>query len=484
MTPLDQAFIKAYMHRQRSGVSEAAARGTIALDELLLELDAEADAGETSDVKTPAGGFPAAASDRDETAKADVPLRIRLSQEDEISCSESQPSADVPRELTEDAPNTAVSEFVVAPAARCEELFATSMSVAGSMTGASKENAIVSKENAGTEPEIDGAPISRPQVTDVQEPADGSCRPIDKSTAHGEDDPAVEPQTDAVCCNSETDAKDILASSVDHGAESPRRGDDAGETNDAEDELHEDDAEAIEDLQAEAKDTAAIEERSEEAETFDPHRWRPSYQVDGFRRPGEVVRLAESGLSRLARRLVKHAHATGETPVIGIEGETAKVGASTIAVALAFCCSRLGCRVLLIDGDTKTAALAGILRVKTDFGWNRCESIETMADCAIESLADRIVLLPAVRSETSRVAGRLREALVNRLRSRYDLVVVDLGSRANVEKATSEVDGVIRVQRSGRVSTTLDSAPGEASPPILGVIENFARRSTVERLAG
>ncbi|RMF86526.1 MAG: hypothetical protein D6741_21785, partial [Planctomycetota bacterium] len=300
MTPLDQAFIKAYMHRQRSGVSEAAAQGTIALDELLRELDAEVDTASPADVKEAASGSDPSPELRNTSRSTSEP-----GQPEEIGRlrAEAPTAPETPGDEAAGSPTTAVSEFVVAPAARCEELFAPAVSISCLETGASA--ASPARERA-----IEGDTGSESSMIDSRnadgESLGGGCVLPSSGEEVAADDSCLDESGD----ESSTEAHAGLQASGEETSENRRESEGEAEIADIASAQSDSGATPLDESDPSAPETTV--ESSVETNTFDSRRWRPSYQVDGFRRPAEVTHLAEHGLRRLARRLAKHSQSLGE----------------------------------------------------------------------------------------------------------------------------------------------------------------------------
>jgi succinoglycan biosynthesis transport protein ExoP len=171
--------------------------------------------------------------------------------------------------------------------------------------------------------------------------------------------------------------------------------------------------------------------------------------------------------------------------VIGVTSSLPDEGKSTVSASLAQLCAHSGARVILIDGDLRKRSLsheltpnatAGIIDVLTEAA--------SLNDVIWSDPSTKLCFLPAVvRSRLTHTSEVLSSAamkrLIERLRERYDYVIIDLSPLApvaDVRAATHLVDSYLFVIEWGKtkidvVERALNTARG-VYDNLLGVILN------------
>jgi Mrp family chromosome partitioning ATPase len=182
--------------------------------------------------------------------------------------------------------------------------------------------------------------------------------------------------------------------------------------------------------------SAAVARPPVEAKSPSPRsvrsQFQPQFEVDGFQWPEVVTRLAESAeepLEQLLTNLVTRS-IRGQK-VIAWQGSRRGDGCTTLMLTAARRMAERGVKVLLVDAEIHQPRLARHLGLMPTAGWEETLAGRLpLAEVVVESLADRVALLPWCTSEgNSSDAAPPGEpaAALETLRSHYDLVFVDLG---------------------------------------------------------
>lgn len=177
----------------------------------------------------------------------------------------------------------------------------------------------------------------------------------------------------------------------------------------------------------------------------------PQLQVDRYFWPAEVIRLcqiAEGPLDAIIDTVALDA-AHGKNGV-GVGHCRSGDGATTLLLCLARRLAQHGVKVALVDADLCTPRLARRLGILAELGWEDVRAGRVpLAETAIESLHDRLVLIPRGGAKAGQAAAEgdgagasnprsgaaqptLPAAVVAELRRHYDLVLVDLGNCGNL----------------------------------------------------
>lgn len=197
--------------------------------------------------------------------------------------------------------------------------------------------------------------------------------------------------------------------------------------------------------------------------------------------------MAESFRAVLASILCKH-HKGDHPRVIVVtspgpgEGKTSSV--SNLAIALA----EIHLRVVLIDGDMRRTRLHELFDVPNTWGLSNILSDQNLIeDCPIEALTrasqipgvNLVPSGPSVLNTSSLLYSGRMEALLQRLRREFDVILIDTPPMMQCPDARvlgQHADGVVLVVRAGQ--TTLDMALAarrrlsEDMIPVIGAILN------------
>ena len=221
--------------------------------------------------------------------------------------------------------------------------------------------------------------------------------------------------------------------------------------------------------------------------------FEPVFEVDAFRWPAVTEELL-AGWGELLNPVVEQLLVGSEEgrSMVGIAGAQAGVGCSTVQLCLAKLLSATGRSVALVDSNFVAANLAKSLGLDFEAGWEDVLSGKIpLAECAVRSIEDRMVLLPLRSSgqpsvellssiQTSVIAGVLRY--------HYDLVLYDLGA-AGREPQLGVAEQIVEHCRmdASIIVADSDNEGGESGQEIdglmsvlgstcLGVIGNFASK--------
>ncbi|NLS90640.1 MAG: hypothetical protein GXX96_00460 [Planctomycetaceae bacterium] len=187
--------------------------------------------------------------------------------------------------------------------------------------------------------------------------------------------------------------------------------------------------------------------------------FEPMLRVDAISWPRPSRRLRQVAgrqIEHLADTIRKAAAAGGK--VIGIAGYSCGEGCTTVLLAVALRLVELGEKTLLLDGDLVRPKLAEQLALANDLGWRDVAAGSVSLEEAVtQSDSESLALLPYCGQMTPVDGPAPSEesvsALLNRLRSHYDVLLVDLGAaltngRAGgvlAEKLAARLDSVVAV---------------------------------------
>ena len=178
--------------------------------------------------------------------------------------------------------------------------------------------------------------------------------------------------------------------------------------------------------------------------------YRPSLEVDHFIWPSGCKRLNEVALDQVER--LAHAVTAGlsqGTKVVGFCGCRQGDGCTTVLLSVARRLAAAGVRTLLVDADFEQPMLAQRLGLLPEVGW---EDVlfgrARLDDAVIESVADRLCLLPLRKNQPHADSGGSLEkdpaTDIAVLRECFDLVLIDLG---RFSPATETADRALRSAR-------------------------------------
>jgi receptor protein-tyrosine kinase len=160
---------------------------------------------------------------------------------------------------------------------------------------------------------------------------------------------------------------------------------------------------------------------------------------------------------RALRTALQFADVPNQAPVFAVVGVRAGVGASTTAANLAVAMSRAGQRVLLVDADLHQPCLAALLGLPAGHpGLTEMLTGSAGADAAVQRWPGApldVLTSGAIPDDpTEKVQSRAMDELLEALRSRYDVIVLDTPPALELSDAAllgAAADGVILVARYG-----------------------------------
>jgi protein-tyrosine kinase len=217
--------------------------------------------------------------------------------------------------------------------------------------------------------------------------------------------------------------------------------------------------------------------------------FRPMLQVDSFAWPTLCERISPTAKGRLDQ-LSERLDQKNSGQIIGIVGSTHKAGSTTLLLSMAQSLAESGKRVLLMDAHFNQPELADRLGLEPENGWELVnEANESVAELLIESINDRLTLLPLCKASplgpfglTGAPSKSFLKA-TEELREHFDLILVDLGAAVESEEenlmaAIELVDTAIIVHnvRDARRTDLIESRTRirDFGIKIEGIIENFA----------
>jgi Mrp family chromosome partitioning ATPase len=174
--------------------------------------------------------------------------------------------------------------------------------------------------------------------------------------------------------------------------------------------------------------------------------FRPAFQVDHLAWAGGCTRLSLAAglqLDRLADALV--AAAERDLKVIGLINCRRNEGCTTMLLCAARRLAERGHRVVAVDADFDSPALAQRLGLLPEAGWEEVLSGRLpLEEVAIESLQDRLTIVPLIDGLSATGDPSFTFAA---LRRHHDLVLVDLGcfDESAADIAAGALDGLVIV---------------------------------------
>jgi len=160
---------------------------------------------------------------------------------------------------------------------------------------------------------------------------------------------------------------------------------------------------------------------------------------------------------RDARTDLQFMHVTNPAKLVSVTSPTVGEGKSTTAINLAIAIAESDRSVLLIDADLRKPAIGDGFDLKSDVGLTDVLVGRIGIDEAVQPTGrDRLMVLPSgsVPPNPSELLGSTTmDALLNKLRDRYDMIVVDTPPLLHVTDASvvaAQSDGVVLVVRYGK----------------------------------
>ena len=222
---------------------------------------------------------------------------------------------------------------------------------------------------------------------------------------------------------------------------------------------------------------------------------QPLYQVDSFVWPELcqwIIGQMGAHLDRCVKRMLGAAR--GGQKVIAVTGTGRGEGRTTFLLCLAHRLGAAHIKTAVVDADFANPAVAGRLGVLPQADWADIAAHEqSVWDVLIESLADRLTLLP-LKQPTYQAATLCNDlywpVVLGTLRDHHQIVLVDAGALPDERNAARScfalgrqtgIDAAI-VLRDARTRAQHETAISAAVTPlvqagidILGIAENFHR---------
>ncbi len=219
--------------------------------------------------------------------------------------------------------------------------------------------------------------------------------------------------------------------------------------------------------------------------------FRPAFEVDSFRWPSVTNHWMENARDHF-RPVLESLTAGSDSghSLIGLAGTRSGVGCSMVALCLARFLAEAGKRVALVDANFANGELGAHLGLNFEHGWlEALEGTIPLAECAVQSLNDGIVIVPVTPSHqkvSDCLAGIQSAVIAGILRYHYDLVLFDLGAASDSDQLEAagclvdhcRLDRGIIIARSGATDSHTNASVQKLSemfgPICLGIIGNRA----------
>jgi capsular exopolysaccharide synthesis family protein len=210
-------------------------------------------------------------------------------------------------------------------------------------------------------------------------------------------------------------------------------------------------------------------------------------QAEAAAERSPALRHRLSGHYEALFRRLRFARAVIAAPrTVGVTSSSSGEGVSTVAANLAISAARGGCRVLLVDANTRDPAVARTFHVAPRPGLAELLADEaSLEDCIQETTYDSLFVLPAGPASDQDAGGvdwsRLEE-IVEQLKAEYELLVFDLPAADELSPGlvvAALLDGVLMVveaERTDGVAAARAKRQLEmAGAKLLGVVLNKGR---------
>ncbi|MGH7139900.1 MAG: cellulose synthase operon protein YhjQ/BcsQ [Pirellulales bacterium] len=155
---------------------------------------------------------------------------------------------------------------------------------------------------------------------------------------------------------------------------------------------------------------------------------RPAYEVDHFDWPAIVDTLLEQEETEISP-LLAELLPTGRGTLL-VTGCRRGEGRTSVALLLARYIAKAGSRVLLIDADFGRPGIAHQLGTEVEVGWEAALAGASPSETMIESVAERLVILPLRQTVDESVVRALPsgwQATRDRWQHEFDVICVDMG---------------------------------------------------------
>jgi Mrp family chromosome partitioning ATPase len=196
------------------------------------------------------------------------------------------------------------------------------------------------------------------------------------------------------------------------------------------------------------------------------------WEVDSFEFPTTIARfIADPAVMRLVGQPLDLAIGMGVKSLL-VTSDRPGAGRTSVATCFAVAAARAGLGVVLIDATipgtaSKSPTLTESLQLEISHGWlDAVRGGVSIAETAIRSIEDQLTLLPWVGPRTGGVWNANEFALlIDSLRSRFDLIVID-GPSSN----GAGWDTVLAPMPTGRLSS-LSANRGRSASGSLGIVD-------------
>jgi Mrp family chromosome partitioning ATPase len=158
---------------------------------------------------------------------------------------------------------------------------------------------------------------------------------------------------------------------------------------------------------------------------------RPVFEVERFEWPAIVTSLLDQ--SRLELTALVEELLPSDRGTLLVSGCRRGEGRTSVALLLARHLANSGARVALVDADFSRPQVAASLGTAAEVGWEETLSEASSSEALIESLDDRLVIVPLRRpvAESVLVASRVGlRAAIERIQAEFDVVCIDAGPLA------------------------------------------------------
>jgi len=208
--------------------------------------------------------------------------------------------------------------------------------------------------------------------------------------------------------------------------------------------------------------------------------FQPAWEVDSFHIPRLVDTLfVQDGLlNKLSVRLFDAVNAgLSSLAVTSVQlGE----GKTSVALGIALSAATSGLKVALVDANFDHPSLTDQLHLDVEHGWGELSSGIGLDEIAVHSLNDHLTIFPLHADSTvNESIAESSESLLLQLRSYFDFVVIDGGSKDSLVRSKSllSVDSAVIVQNPSKTpeSSVCHYAQELRQVGIqsIGVVKNF-----------
>lgn len=152
----------------------------------------------------------------------------------------------------------------------------------------------------------------------------------------------------------------------------------------------------------------------------------PAYEVERFEWPAVVTSLAGEAAAELSDLI--HELLPDRRGTLLVTGCRRGEGRTSIALLIARHLARSGQRVLAIDADVERPYLAASLATDAELGWNEILNGGSPEQAMIESLRDRLVILPLRKAmDGATQAATILNDMGGELSHKFDVLCIDTG---------------------------------------------------------